>query len=631
MDAQAALDMTWPEWEGAMDSGVSKPEWEQAKLEIVLELMQRAHISGRIVNVSDMTIFHTPGNRICPNQSLVRKRAQIMIERCDRRFRCSNPGHRIEFPKDPWCDQGHHPPCTMHFESARFCFVSHETQNDDRPFDFDTPINLLEFTEILLGYPIASDAYGKHGRVVEFAVEACDAFRLAENATARIVNVLKERQYLGTPAVVVDEADALEKLNRSLISCGDPYTESFVAQMRHGIVTRFKLLNRATEKVRHLCSVVREHCRERAASGKSHIMHLPDDCWDPLALFLDHIPSVANLMQTCTRFAKMSCLCSRLPSPIPRTIIGCFPHMQRISRDRTDLAAGVVRPVFRNFVLARKAVRLYVDFCTTELRPVPLKKMDRSDGLDNKDHDFSDDEFEDPPETLTRRGPYWHSLSHDPNPESDWGRHVRRHEQKERGIWLTHEGPQEPANRRTYKKRANYEQYLVDTPNIVASLVFADDKTPVPDSVNPGGLALSNQMRKADRIFKQPTAIKHVSAQFVPGNGPHDCLPAFAKFHITNLSMAHGGRLFCIKLETTGTFSANRGGKVAKWITFTEPFEVVSKIEVVHNTRSRTVPTKRKPTAAIRRSMSADSKRPCATCDTNTATAPIAPTQNGPE
>lgn len=627
MDTQAAPNMEWPGWEGAMECALSKHEWEQAKREIVLELVKRAHISGPSGDVGDMP--HVPGNRICPNYCLVRKRAQIMMGRCDRRFRCSEPGHRIAFPDDIWCEHGHYPPTTMHFESARLCFLSNNVQNDDQPFDFDAPVNLLEFTEMLLGYPIGPNAYGKHGRVVELALETCDAFRLAENGTARIVNVLKERQYLGTPAAVMDEDDALEKLNRSLVSCGDPYTESFVNQMRTGIVARWNLLNKAAAKCKSLVAAVREHCRQRAASGTSHILNLPDDCWEPLALHLNDTPSVAALMQTCTKCARMGCLRSRLPSPVPRTIVGCFPHMQRTSRDRADLATGVTRPVFRNFVIARKAVKLYVDFCTTELRPVPLKKIERSDGLDNRDFDFSDDEFEEPPETLSRRGPHWKPRD-DLNPATDWGARVRQHEQKERAIWIAHEGPQEQPKRHTYKKRSSYEKYLVDTPNMVVSLVFADDKTPVPDSVNPGGLELSNQMRKEDGVFKQPTTIKHISPVHVPGNGPHDCLPSFAKFHIRNLSMAHNGRLFCLKLQTTGTFSANRGGNAAQWVTFTEPFEVVSKIEVVHNARGRSAQSKRKPTTAIPRAITFDSKRLCANRDTKTATASIKFTENNP-
>jgi len=587
--------------------GLTTPNWtehefEKAKEELALEILKRLNPninSARMKWSSQIeSSGFSPGQRLCPDYDQIKERAVMLIRRCDARFRCSEPGHVIPpFTGHDlvWdADQARYPRNTEHFESARFCYVS--PYSDVSPFELESNLDIMDFSNALLGYDVAPDAYGKHGRVVELAIEACDAFKRAEHHTAAVIQVLKGMKYLGTPPTVADRADALKKLEDSMITLppfGDMNSENLARRVRAVVMSRFNFLNKATSKWKDLLAAVCEHCKNRRMSGKCTLVDLPDDCWDPLALYVNNTHSIAALMQTCTSFAKMARLRARLPSPVPRKILGCFPHMQRVSRDRTDLAAGVTRPVLRNFVLANKAVRLYVDFCTTELRPVPLKKKERSDGLDNRDHDFSDDEFEEPPEALSNRGPF--CIPDDIDTTTEWGRVAREAQLKSRNAWIAHEGPQEPPKRYTYKKRTNYNKYLTDVPDIVASLVFADDKTPVPDMVNPGALELSLQMRKENGVFKQPNKIKHVPFPHVPGNAPHSCLPAFAKFHVKHLSTTHGGRLFCIKLEAKGMFSVDRGGKPAQWISYTEPFEVVSKMEVVHNASDRSVQCKRKP------------------------------------
>ena len=66
---------------------------------------------------------------------------------------------------------------------------------------------------------------------------------------------------------------------------------------------------------------------------------------------------------------------------------------------------GKKKAVVRDFIVARQAVRLYVDFVEPQLRKTPLVKKPRKDGLSNLERDLSDDEYEDPPEAKSQARP----------------------------------------------------------------------------------------------------------------------------------------------------------------------------------------------------------------------------------
>ena len=560
----------------------------EAKREFAVELATWHNLPSPLARPGPDTEL---GRCLCPEYGEQVQLANALIKRCGRLFRCSDPGVTIpDLPAQqgaPSLDisNGRHPPRTCHFESACGCFrPPSNLPNPNEPLE-DFTIDIFDFTGALSGYHVPFDAYGRTGDVVRMAVDALKAFARASGLTRSLVNDLKEMGALGKPASVRDITDATSKLNAALVDpTAHPTTRSRLAQRLNG---RHVALQTARAAWAHFCARVNAHCLDRQQRDQQLLLTMQDDCRDALAMHLDSA-SAAALMRTCRVLSQQPCLKLRLPSPVPRVLVGEFPHMQGTSRDRPDVAAGVVRPVQRNFVLSRNAVRLYVDFCVKDLRPTALKKKDRTDGLDNKDHDFSDDEFEDGPEVLEKRGPVGSAMGHDPN--SDWARRQLDHEKKERATWLKAEGPQEPVERYTYKRRFHYGQFLDGPLRISASLVFADDKTPVPDEVNASGLELSEQLLKTDGVFQQPQKLGRLAPVHVPGPGPYGCLPAFAKFHVKHLSFEYEGRLFCIKLDSRGTFKDELGGRPAHWVTYSEPFECVSKLEVVKKASDRKAP-----------------------------------------
>ena len=91
-----------------------------------------------------------------------------------------------------------------------------------------------------------------------------------------------------------------------------------------------------------------------------------------------------------------------------------------------------------------------MDFVIPTMRTAPLKKLERKDGLSNIDHDFSDDEFEEAPESLARRGRQCHSArARRERVDTATGGRGRR----KREMWLAAEGPEERCDRYVYKKR----------------------------------------------------------------------------------------------------------------------------------------------------------------------------------
>ena len=61
-------------------------------------------------------------------------------------------------------------------------------------------------------------------------------------------------------------------------------------------------------------------------------------------------------------------------------------------------------------------------------------------------------------------------------------------------------------------------------------------------------------------------------------------MPAVAKFHVPHLSLDHGGRLFRVKLEEVHA----QGQRCAvPQVVYSQPFEVVSKLDVVKKAAKR--------------------------------------------
>lgn len=437
------------------------------------------------------------------------------------------------------------------------------------------------FTEAARGKHLPNDAYGVAGNVLPLVEKTVSTNRAVFQVTNELIEeILRECPDSVSPRSPMQSYQKVYETIEAYVATKHPSPLDGPAflQRVEGRALEVKEVHSAT---RLIFARVGAHVQRRREAGLRLLERADDDIVAHMARYLSPAAAAA-LMQTCTQFAESAVLRACLPHLHVRNAVGAFPHHRVASFDRADLAVGRKRARMRDFVCANKAVHLYIDFIAPELRAVPLKKKPRADGLDNRDHDFSDDEFEDPPERL--QGP-----PSEPNPHyvgtSLWTKHDHR-EKLKRSAWKLAEGPSEPIDRHVYMRRLQYDAYFAEPLEMTIALVYADDHAPVPCIRAKSALDVSSQLMRNHGVFKQPKKyVRHMA-------------PAHAKFHVRHLTLDHDGRLFKLRIEAIGRLKAERGGRTVKWTLHTQPFETVSKEAVVKQASKRR--TERERQARIR-------------------------------
>lgn len=415
---------------------------------------------------------------------------------------------------------------------------------------------------------VPNDAYGAAGDIIRLKATALSKFNSAASITRVITGEMLRRAN-----VLVGERNVYsEHAGMDLIEAYMETTESTssLSAMWQRIRSRANTLGGAWSTVRLLEARVAKHVANRVAKDKHHIEEMSDDTLSAMARHLSP-SSASSLMRTSRAFAGIQTLRDRLPHIRIRHVVGAFPHGRTISRDRADLAHGLNKPVMRAFVVKRNAIRIYVDFIVNVMRPHPLKKLPRKDGLCNRDFDFEDDECEQAPERAEDRGPQpLDGYSDNPLRQASLD---KRH----REAWEAGEGPLEPVDRFSYDRRLAYTTYFRAPLTMTPSLVFADDHSAVPCAEHKGGLAISSKMRARGGTFSQPRQ----RDVFYTFDHTH---PASVKLHVPHLSRDHCDRLFKIKVTAEGTL---KNGTAYHCTIFSESFESVGRREAVGNAGKR--------------------------------------------
>ncbi len=394
----------------------------------------------------------------------------------------------------------------------------------------------------------------------------------ADQAAAQMANVhrLETAILTALAGLKIDFSDCVSRddIMRKLlfVVAGRNQFAGIQVEVRHGLLQRMEARfihgSEAENTMQLLKTRVDHHIALRNQSASVFDLVL-DDVLSELALHLEPT-SAQNLMLVAKRFAENDELRERRPHWHLREVVKTFPHQQTISRDRADLAAGVDKPVMRNFVLGDRPVRLYIDYACLSRREVPLRKKERADGLSNRERDLDDDEYETPPE-IAGRAPPIDDVQDDPN--TQWGAEALRTKKRKKAEWRLLEGPYEKVHKEHFFQRLDFPPALV---TMTPSLVFADTKQPVPCKVHTGGLRLSPAMLRREGTFSQG---------YMPDA---TLLPASCKVTVPLMhsSRNHSGRLFCIKIAIENTQGCTT-------TLYSKPFEVVSKLSVVTNARKR--------------------------------------------
>mgnify|MGYP004086161473 CR=1 FL=1 len=508
---------------------------------------------------------------LCVDQGKQQQHVQHLIGLCDRMFRTSKEIHPAWLTYD-----GLPAKRSAFFDLARSCFVSTALLDGEAPDsvfdDVDFELDFAAFAEAICGKQVPEDAYGVPGDIVKLGMEAMRSYSAASRYTHELIAEMRKTSVFARSngkSGYHSHADAaanletfLDEMRNLNIDAGRSFHQKLEA--------RYLSLKSGHSSLQLLESKVQAHIAKRMAEGHTFVADMSEDTFARMSMFLD-VKAAGALMRTCRAHRDSASLKARLPHLRVRNLPGNFPHCRVISRDRQLLMQNESKPVMRDFVVSRQTVRLFVDFVLPTVRRVPLKKKPRTDGLCNLDHDFSDDEFEDPPEALSQRGP---TVSKNHDLSTEWGRKQCYHEQRRRRCWMERQGPDESYDRYTYNCRLGWDAFFKAPLVLAPSLVYADTKQPVPCLRSKSALELSNQMLRAN-----PSG-----TFFGGGVGGATDLPAVAKFHIHHLSLDHGGRLFCLKIVGTGTL---RSGAPFEQTVYTEPFEVVSKMDVAKRAGKR--------------------------------------------
>lgn len=451
--------------------------------------------------------------------------------------------------------------------------------------DFD----FLAFTEEALGKHVEANAYGVAGDIIKLRFEAIRLMQATNRLSHELIEQVVKAGIFGdapNQRRVDFIHNVIEGINAMMSSMSMTDRNAFQQRLEARLVALRAA--RSTEELLH--TRVRLHVEARAqrrvddtAGDLPWLDTQSEDVLTHISRYLSVQPAVA-LLATCSSFSRQQAFRKRLPHLRIRQVLGCFPHQRRICRDRAAIAAGQTgwqaraRP--RDFVVARHAVRLYVDFVVPSLRPKPLTKLPRKDGLDNTAHDFSDDEFEEPPEKKERRGPQ-PTLTGYPLQSPLHQKHVRK-ELRLRKAWEDAEGPEEPYDRYEVLRRVGHHYYFDKPMELEVCLVFADTHEEVQDGMYNNGLIESNALARDGGKFSAP--LRYI---------PHH-MPAQAKFHVPHLTAENDNRLFKLRVTGRATLPASRGGWPVVQTLYTPAFEVVSASCVVDAASKRKTADERK-------------------------------------
>jgi hypothetical protein len=571
-------------------SGFNQPAREDdtqrvaARHGFVVELLYNRKLT-RACPGNDSEPTEEEARLICPDADLFDSATSELVARCDMMYR----GSKQASPRP-------------HFEDACSCYRSEFSEPflpaNDSPDgsldDIDLEVSFKAFAEAVCGKVLPEDAYGVAGGTDQLKDDCMQNLRQARHENQMLIGMMKgigngpsEHQHLG------GTFESRDEIVRKVDRCIRQSTPDTWRDFNHYLDAREMSLRNARDAFDLLQIRVNEHVANRRKRDDAHLIEMSDDAFARMAQFLNTTSAVA-LMATCVQYSRNAALKARMPQMHVRFIAGNFPHHRAVSRDREALSRNKLQPVVRDFVLTRQAVRLHVDFVIPTLRAKPLKKKDRADGLSNIDHDLSDDEYEEPPESLRLRGP---QVSSSNNNATDWGRRLADGERRVRAQWMAAEGPEEKLDRFMYNKRIPYNSYFTAPLQISLCLVYADSKEPVQCSRFKGGLDLSNQMLRDRGLFSQP-----------PTYRASDQMPASCKFHVPHLSSDHANKLFCLRL--TGTAWLHRSGAPFTQVVYTQPFEVVSKLDVVKKAAKRRTAEQVSEDAAKRAKSKSAKKQP---------------------
>jgi hypothetical protein len=548
---------------------------------------------------------------VVPSPAVIEMQLSRLVGQCDLMFRTRGRATSIadaDWPRG-WPREGAPVQRTIQFEDACACYRTGREWCRP-PTDFFAPplppngvidgsidlasgpltedpenftVDFFAFTQAVCGKHIPDDAYGTAGDIIKLKCTATRSFIQAKTATQELTELILRNvpSLIGVGSIAGDEELATKLFNVYMST----QVQGDAAAMWQRLEARHVALKSAWSAAQLLEARVEKHIERRRTSGCQFLQNL---CDDTLASVARYLPSAAAsaMVRSCKDFNQVEVLRDAMPHFRIRHVQGAFPHKRRSSRDRADLARKVNKPVMRNFVVTRNAVRLYVDFIVRTTRVKPLKKLPRKDGLCNESADFSDDEFETPPERSVHRGPHALPFTGALTTWAQRQRHSR--DQRRRAAWEQADGPAEKIDRYAYDQRLQYSDFFRAPPMMIPSLVFADDNTPVPCSMFKGGLSLCSSTRVRGGMFSQP---RSEDVQFEVDYQ----LPASTRFHVPHLSRDHGNRLFKIKIVANGLFL---NGETFQTTFYSEPFESVGKMQTVQQAGKRSVAAPAQPQAA---------------------------------
>ena len=547
-------------------SGFDQPAREDdtrrvaARHGFVVELLYNRKLT-RACPANDSEPNEEESRLICPDADLFDSATSELVARGDMMFRGSKQASPRPFFEDA---------CSCYRPEFSEQFLSANDSPGGSLDEIDLEESIKAFTEAVWGKVLPEDAYGVAGNADQLKDDCMQNLRQARHENQVLIGLMER---IGCVASVDQNPGGTFESREEIVRKVDRCIRQSIPDawdFNHYLDAREMSLRKARDAFDLLQIRVDEHVANRRKRDDAHLIEMSDDAFARMAQFLDTESAVA-LMATCAQNSRNAAIKARMPQMHVRFIAGNFPHHRVVSRDREALSQNKLQPVVRDFVLTRQAVRLHVDFVIPTLRAKPLKKKDRADGLSNIDHDFSDDEYEEPPESLRLRGP---QVSSSNNTATDWGRRLADGERRVRAQWMAAEGPQEKPDRFVYNKRIPYNSYFTAPLQIALCLVYADSKEPVQCSRFKGGLDLSNQMLRDSGLFSQPPTYR-ASAR----------MPASCKFHVPHLSSDHANKLF--RLRLTGTATLHRSGARFTQVVYTQPFEVVSKLDVVKKAAKR--------------------------------------------
>ena len=431
------------------------------------------------------------------------------------------------------------------FESARKTYrPTSESANDHLVVDFE---DLMEPSYI----------YGTQGGVVEMGVQMITHFAEAQQLNYQLIDAVKQSATSFAEPYIHD-LHAAELAVETMLETRPEHDN---------LVARAEALRKGHAKLTEFKKTITEYNAKKKKWG-CPLVGLSEDCLSMISMYLDSKSAIA-LMRSSTTFLKCTDIALRVPHMRIRVIPAEFPHRIESSYDRDLLMQNRKQVVKRNFVVKKKKVSLWVDFVQHCLREKPLKKKRRVDGMDNSNHDFSDDEYEQESESPLKNRP----VVEQHNTSTEWGAQAHKTQTKKQQAWDLAEGPAENVNRFVYNKRISYSTYFYRPLDISTCLVFADTLEPVNTDEFPDGIQHSNKVQRENGFFRQDDR-RSTSHQ----------MPAHAKLHVPLLSSEHGGRRFRILLIGSGTSCA---GDPVTLKTFSEPFEVVSDIGTVESASKR--------------------------------------------